>query len=119
MKPYTLGIDTSCYTTSITVVDAKRDIIFENRKMLEVKKGARGLRQSEGFFQHVMNLPELLEEASKACDMKSLGCIAVSTRPRNVEAHICLFLRLGNALPKVSRLRWMFQCLQQHIRMDT
>ncbi len=100
MKPYTLGIDTSCYTTSITVVDAKSEIIFENRKMLEVKKGARGLRQSEGFFQHVMNLPELLEEASNACDMKSIGCIAVSTRPRNVEGSYMPVFTAGERIAK-------------------
>jgi len=85
MRPFTLGIDTSCYTTSIAVVDENGVLISENRMMLEVKKGARGLRQSEGFFQHVINLPVLFEEMCKDVDVSKIGCIAVSTRPRNQE----------------------------------
>lgn len=109
MKPYTLGIDTSCYTTSLAVVDQNGNLVCEKRRMLNVKKGARGLRQSEGFFQHVMNLPELLEEIRDNVDMDMIGCIAVSTRPRNQEgAYMPVFvagekfaktLALGLGLP--------------------
>ena len=50
-----LGIDTSCYTTSVACTD-KRSIVFEKRTMLSVPFGNRGLRQSEGLFQHVKQL---------------------------------------------------------------
>lgn len=100
MKPFTLGIDTSCYTTSIAVVDHKENLVCEKRQMLNVKKGARGLRQSEGFFQHVMNLPSLLEEIAKEVDMNQIGCIAVSTRPRNQEGSYMPVFNAGERFAK-------------------
>lgn len=100
MKPYTLGIDTSCYTTSLAVVDENGNLVCEKRQMLNVKKGARGLRQSEGFFQHVMNLPTLLENISEVVPMDRIGCIAVSTRPRNQEGSYMPVFSAGERFAK-------------------
>ena len=50
-KEYFLGIDTSNYKTSIAVVDGFGKIIADERKFLTVKKGERGIRQSEALFQ--------------------------------------------------------------------
>ena len=100
MKPFTLGIDTSCYTTSIAVVDHMGNLVCEKRQMLKVKKGARGLRQSEGFFQHVMNLPTLLEGVTSEVDMSQVGCIAVSTRPRNQEGSYMPVFNAGERFAK-------------------
>ena len=55
-----LGIDTSCYTTSVAAVTLEGQVLSSVRRLLVVKMGGRGLRQSEGVFQHVQNLPELL-----------------------------------------------------------
>jgi len=104
MKPYTLGIDTSCYTTSIAVVDHKGNLVCDKRQMLNVKKGARGLRQSEGFFQHVMNLPTLLEQVSESVNMNDIGCIAVSTRPRNQENSYMPVFNAGERFAKTLAL---------------
>ncbi len=38
-----LGIDTSCYTTSVAVFDEAQGIIAEERIVLRVKTGNRGL----------------------------------------------------------------------------
>ena len=46
-----LGIDTSCYTTSIACVEEK-SIVLDERTVLSVPLGGRGLRQSDGLFQH-------------------------------------------------------------------
>ncbi|GFP40752.1 N6-L-threonylcarbamoyladenine synthase, partial [Candidatus Hakubella thermalkaliphila] len=46
-----LGVDTSCYTTSLAVIDAKGRLLSEARKLLAVPQGERGLRQSDGVFQ--------------------------------------------------------------------
>lgn len=54
-----LGIDTSNYTTSISVVD-NNELIFDNRLLLNAKLGERGLRRSEALFQHIKTLPTLL-----------------------------------------------------------
>lgn len=79
------GIDTSNYKTSVAIVAQDGEILFDKRSFLDVKKGQRGLRQSEAFFQHVNRLPDFI------CDLlgndiirEAIGCIAVSDRPRPV-----------------------------------
>jgi N6-L-threonylcarbamoyladenine synthase len=57
-----VGIDTSCYTTSVAAVDATGRILFEHRKLLRVKPGEKGLRQSEAVFQHIRQLPDLWDD---------------------------------------------------------
>ncbi|MGM0379377.1 MAG: hypothetical protein ACQEQE_06490 [Bacillota bacterium] len=81
-----LGIDTSCYTTSIALVNEKREILFHFEKTLEVKKGKQGLRQSEAFFKHVKNLSEIYTKLSKEIDLKKLTSVSVSTKPRNIKS---------------------------------
>ena len=52
-----IGIDTSNYTTSIAFFDG---IGGENcSKLLPVKQGELGLRQSDAVFAHIKSLPEL------------------------------------------------------------
>ena len=45
-----LGIDTSCYTTSVAAKCG--DSILHFKKMLDVKSCECGLRQSDAVFQH-------------------------------------------------------------------
>lgn len=75
-----LGIDTSCYTTSVACTD-QRSIVFEERTMLSVPFGNRGLRQADGLFQHVNRLSPLLEKLFKTVDPRDVACIAVSAAP--------------------------------------
>lgn len=82
---YYLGIDTSNYTTSMAVVDENNQIKFDLRKILEVKIGERGLRQSEAFFQHCNNFPEMFSLLSAKVDVKDLASVAVSTQPRYID----------------------------------
>ena len=56
----TLGIDTSCYTTSLALASEGK-IVASRRRLLTVEEGERGLQQSKGVFQHVNRLPELFE----------------------------------------------------------
>ena len=58
-----LGIDTSCYTTSIAVVCGGK-IVCDRRGMLPVPKGSRGLRQSDAVFHHVRHFKELISECT-------------------------------------------------------
>ena len=76
-----LGFDTSNYTTSAAMFDGN-DII-QAKKLLHVKTGERGLRQSDAVFQHTVNMPEILSELQY--DKSSIDAVAVSTRPRNIE----------------------------------
>lgn len=75
-----LGIDTSCYTTSAAVYDSSKGLLGEERIVLTVKAGNRGLSQSNMVFQHVRNLPILLQRLSPLLqDLKGIG---VSAFPR-------------------------------------
>lgn len=74
---YFVGIDTSCYTTSVALADAFGDIICDGRKRLEVPDGTLGLRQSDMVFAHVKNLPNVLPR-----DCTGVLAVAASERPR-------------------------------------
>lgn len=76
-----LGFDTSNYTTSAALFDGKN--IVQVKKLLQVKSGERGLRQSDAVFQHTVNMPEILGELEY--DKSAVDAVAVSTKPRNIE----------------------------------
>ena len=57
-----LGVDTSCYKTSVALVDRQGNLVDEARRVLAVKPGRRGLAQAEMVFQHTRNLPELIKK---------------------------------------------------------
>jgi N6-L-threonylcarbamoyladenine synthase len=77
-----LGIDTSNYTTSVCLIDSEGSIRKEGRMLLSVKEGGRGLQQSAALFQHIKNLPTLLEEIGP---INHLSGVAVSVKPRPLE----------------------------------
>ena len=79
-----LGIDTSNYTTSVCLYDSESSAVISKRKLLPVKDGELGLRQSDAVFHHVQQLPELFESAfGEFCgDIKAIG---VSYAPRTAE----------------------------------
>ncbi len=79
-----LGIDTSAYTTSVAVASGEGTLYANDRVMLSVAQGERGLRQSDAFYQHVQNLPDMLE-AELALYRGELAGICVSSRPRPVQ----------------------------------
>jgi N6-L-threonylcarbamoyladenine synthase len=90
-----LGIDTSNYTTSLCVIDGAGNIVNEQRKLLEVDAGERGLQQSAAVFQHVRNLPALLETIGSLQEIKG---ISVSTRPRPEEASYMPVFLVGEGM---------------------
>ncbi|WIF94540.1 O-sialoglycoprotein endopeptidase [Caminicella sporogenes] len=93
MSKYFLGIDTSCYTTSIAVVDENEKLMFDSRQVLKVKRGLRGLRQSEALFQHIKNLPILFEKLASQVDINKISKVSASNKPRNLpESYMPVFL---------------------------
>ena len=83
MKLY-LGIDTSAYTTSLGLVDGDYNILSDQRKVLEVRQGEKGLQQSEALFQHLKNLPFLFAHLPAEI-AEQVATMAVSAYPRNIE----------------------------------
>ena len=75
-----LGIDTSCYTTSAAVYDSSGELKGEERIVLSVKPGDRGLSQSNMVFQHTKNLPLILQKLSPL--LQDIEGIGVSSFPR-------------------------------------
>ena len=80
-----LGIDTSNYTTSVALYDTQSAQIYQQKKLLPVKSGQAGLRQSDAVFHHTAQLHSLFEQLVKDVDTSQIKAIGVSTRPRPVE----------------------------------
>lgn len=81
-----LGIDTSNYTTSLALC-SESGIIKSVRKLLPVKKGECGLRQSDTVFLHTKALPELARELFSCSEYSEdkLCAVGVSSVPRDAE----------------------------------
>ncbi len=78
-----IGIDTSNYTTSIAWFNGTSG---ENcSRLLSVKAGELGLRQSDAVFAHTKSLPELSGRLFSDIQAGKIDAIGVSTRPRAVE----------------------------------
>ncbi len=78
-----IGFDTSNYTTSIAAYDG---VSGKNcSRLLSVKPGELGLRQSDALFAHVKQLPELAAALFDGFDCSEICAVGASTRPRAVE----------------------------------
>ncbi len=78
-----IGLDTSNYTTSIAMFDGEAGVNCS--KLLPVKAGQLGLRQSDAVFFHTKGLPELSGRLFSHVRPEEVTAVAVSTRPRAVE----------------------------------
>ncbi|MGN0632084.1 MAG: peptidase M22 [Ruminococcus sp.] len=82
--PEYIGLDTSNYTTSCAVFDALENTLRQEKKLLPVKEGEAGLRQSDAVFHHTKQLPEIMERLFSS-KLNNVAAIGVSVRPRNAE----------------------------------
>ena len=78
-----IGIDTSNYTTSIAMFDGVNGANCS--RLLPVREGELGLRQSDAVFAHIKSLPELSGRLFSDSRGVCIQAIGVSTRPRAVE----------------------------------
>ena len=78
-----IGFDTSNYTTSIAWFDGAEGVNCS--KLLPVKAGELGLRQSDAVFQHTKSLPELSGRLFSNIEPGGITAVGVSTRPRAVD----------------------------------
>jgi N6-L-threonylcarbamoyladenine synthase len=100
-KDLVLGIDTSNYTTSVAITGNTGRITADRRRLLTVKQGERGLRQSDALFQHMENLPEMLLELFEQTDKNRIGAVSASSRPRPVEGSYMPVFKSGVNYGKV------------------
>ena len=92
-----LGIDTSCYTTSAALVSLEGELIASCRRLLVVEEGERGLQQSQGLFQHVKNLPEMIAGVMDEAQGAQICAVCASVRPRPAEESYMPVFRAGES----------------------
>ena len=80
-----LAFDTSNYTTSCAVCDLGGRVIASKKKLLPVKEGERGLRQSDALFHHTAALPEMTDGIRETLCGKTVLAVGASERPRDAE----------------------------------
>lgn len=105
-----IGIDTSCYTTSIAAITLNREIVFNEKIMLNVKNGERGLRQSDAVFQHIKNFGDISERLKKHIHKKGykVEMICASAKPRDVEGSYMPVFEVGKNFAKT--MAAIFDC---------
>ena len=114
-----LGIDTSNYTTSAAVYDEVNNKIIQRKKLLPVKEGELGLRQSDAVFAHVKQLGNITEDLFSE-NKFSIDAIGVSTRPRDIEGSYMPCFLVGDMVTKtlssvLNVKRYEFSHQQGHI----
>ncbi len=93
-----LGIDTSNYTTSTALFNSETGEMKQSKRLLPVKKGELGLRQSDAVFHHTQQLAQLFYTLME--DVKEeIRAIAVSSKPRPAEGSYmpCFTVGLNSA----------------------
>lgn len=93
---YFLGIDTSNYTTSTALYNDAAGTVVQSKKILPVKDGALGLRQSDAVFAHIKQIGALMEGLLPKPEV--LAGIGVSVRPRDVEGSYMPCFLVGEAV---------------------
>lgn len=102
----TLGIDTSNYATSLAVYDSAGGVVCDIKRLLPVKAGQLGLRQSDALFHHTAALPALLHELAGQCALSQIGAVGVSQKPRPVEgSYMPCFLAGVSAAAAIAEAR--------------
>lgn len=94
-----LGFDTSNYTTSVSAVGD--GFVKNERKILDVPEGKRGVRQSDAVFTHMKMLPQLYERIVDTVDLSEVAAVGVSTQPRRVEGSYMPVFLAGVGYAKV------------------
>ena len=96
-----LGIDTSNYTTSAALYNSQTGEITQQKKLLPVRDGQLGLRQSDAVFHHTAQLHTLFEELVRGVDTKQIAAVGVSSRPRPVSGSYMPCFTVGQNTAKI------------------
>ncbi len=93
-----LGFDTSNYTTSVALYYPEENRIVHRKKLLPVKEGEKGLRQSDAVFHHTAQLHEITKELFN-CEKAVIDGVGASAFPRMAEGSYmpCFLVGLNTA----------------------
>lgn len=93
---YFLGIDTSNYTTSVSLVSDGK-VLKNIKRPVGVVHGQKGVRQSEAVFAHIKNIPAVMEEMGACAQISAIG---FSARPGNREGSYMPCFLSGEAVAR-------------------
>lgn len=92
----TFGIDTSNYTTSCAVFDCESKKVYQSKRLLPVRNGELGLRQSDAVFHHTKQFSEIVEGVKDEC--KDICAVGVSTKPRWIDGSYMPCFLVGQSI---------------------
>lgn len=105
MKKVFLGLDTSNYTTSAAICTEDGEVLLNEKMLLPVKEGERGLRQSDAVFLHVKAMSAAADAVNKCLTeyrgKYSIEAIGVSAKPRDEENSYMPCFLVGEGLGKM------------------
>ena len=110
-KGAVLAFDTSNYTTSIALMDESGALLDHQRKLLSVPTGKRGLRQSDALFQHVRELPGLMDRMRGSLKQVAVSAVGYSSRPRRVEGSYMPVFLAGESLARSLAVTHQAACM--------
>lgn len=84
-----LGIDTSNYTTSAAIYESHHNVLLQEKMLLPVKKGEKGIRQSDAVFHHTVQLPEIIDKLFTKTGKGTFPLWAFHMLRGDWKAHIC------------------------------
>lgn len=96
-----LGIDTSNYTTSTALFNSETGEMHQQKKLLPVKQGQLGLRQSDAVFHHTAQLHSLFSELVRNIDVTQIAAIGVSVKPRPIDNSYMPCFTVGENTAKI------------------
>lgn len=79
-----LGFDTSNYTTSAALYIPEKNLIIHKKRLLPVKSGEKGIRQSDAVFHHTVQLSQIFDELLSEAKYK-IDSVGASAFPRMAE----------------------------------
>ena len=101
-----LGIDTSNYTTSVALYDAETGEMSQRKRLLPVRSGQAGLRQSDAVFHHTAQLHELFADLLRDIEPSRIAAVGVSSRPRTVNGSYMPCFTVGQNTAKILSAAW-------------
>ena len=92
MRDVGIGIDTSNSRTSVSAVTIDGIIVLNDRKLLPVSHGDRGLRQSDAVFSHIRQLQSVGNPLREIASRHRIAAVSASVSPADgAESYMPVF----------------------------
>ena len=101
MKHVVIGLDTSNYRTSVAAVSTEKEVLFNDRELLPVAVGERGLRQSDAVFAHLRRFCAIGERFFPPDEDIRIEAVAASVTPRDGETSYMPVFQVGTSFGRM------------------